>query len=171
MQRFSSLTIRQKTIFFVVLCVLSLGLACLSTYAAWYALSGWNNNRRAEQEQSKWLERSRLVEEDLAKLSVAGAQTKGLSRSQVESAVEKVANQIGVEYTLMLTSGEKSRLGQLVVTRLRVVFEAIALTQFIDFCDGVEALDDGLAISEIRIKAQDNELLSAHCVISILGTE
>jgi hypothetical protein len=171
MRRLASMTVKQKTNFFIVLCFVSFLMLILSVCAAGHAITKWKNFHRLSEEQSEWMGKSHEIETDLAKLSAASEKMRGLSAVEAQGAVSEVASQVGTDYTLMLSNGGNTNFDRLTISRLRIVFEAISLAQLIDFCDSVESLDDSLAISEIRIKARSGGLVSAHCVISILGTK
>ncbi|MDR2779471.1 MAG: hypothetical protein LBB16_04325 [Puniceicoccales bacterium] len=168
LQRFQSLSIKQKTISIVLLCLASLVLLNLSIVLITSFPKKIHQVHSLYDEQKVWFSQSDEIEKELSSFTESGTGLGKLDLPKVTAAIEKITAKTGVQYTF--TKLEKGDIEQLTIHRYKVSFDRISLSGLIEFSNQIEALDNNVAISEIQISAQ-GQLLDAYCIISILDTK
>jgi type II secretory pathway component PulM len=169
MQRFLSLSARQKIIFLSLLIVMSSVLVYLSTFLVISFPGKIKQIKSLHDEQKFWYSKSVQVDEDLAKFAASNAYQTKCDVQQIAADMEKAISELGFDYTLTETA--KGHVGNMTIHRFRVAFDSISFPKLVEFFNKVEAIGNNVAISEAQIKTRSNSLLNAYCVVSILDTE
>jgi hypothetical protein len=154
----------------ITLSLVALLLACASVYFIISLKGDLGNFRLLSKENETVVSQAERIEKDLVELSKLD-QMKKVKFTLAKSAIEVLADNCEANYTM--TGMDKETLNGIAILRLRVDFTRASLGTLINFFNGVVAIGENVAISEVRMDALDGGMLKASYVVAILedGTE
>ncbi|MDR1401762.1 MAG: hypothetical protein LBI81_02280 [Puniceicoccales bacterium] len=161
--------IRQRVIFFAILCLLTLALTYASVYLLAHLVDRAKSAFALSAEIENWIAKSGAIEMDLRKFLEVSDFEGELNPAEIEAKIEAIASRTHSDYTLVRE--QEGYLGDFVIYRFGIDFNDISFIELVDVLDKTEAIGQNLAVSEIQISSQGSGLLKTHATISMLNVE
>jgi hypothetical protein len=163
--KFARLSIRQKTIFSLILCAMALCFAGGAIHFFSSFLGKMTVAGAMAKANGVILKQAPQIEEDLEEFSKISA-NEGTEYAGAKAAIEGLASDCETE--CVVTEMVSGQIGPLTIARLRVDFNRTTLKTLVEFFTAVEVIGKDVAVSAMRIDALGGGMLRAHYIISVL---
>ena len=156
-------------------CLVSLAvLMLIFTFGTYYwftdSVKRWESISGKSKEQLSWLAQDQKFKDDISNFMSQSFSDFGFNSEEFESTVEQAAVDAHVSYAISPTSTRKLS-DKLSIKKLSVRLNNATLAKIINFAQKVEEMGKNVSITNLTIKTNKANALSANCVISFLKVD